>query len=147
MRIISLPLWQATSDKILDQFSDPLWFFLLYVEEVSFAIINLRPFTGVDPVRVGDNEALSGLPIDLGKSRHRHHTRDDDIAHHGPRSDRWQLIHVSHQDQSSFVRDGPQQRMHERDIYHRTFIDDHRLRLERIVPIATEPTLCGREFE
>ena len=87
---------------------------------------------------IHDNVALRRLPEDPGELYHRELSGPDDVPEHISRTHAWQLVHVSHQDQSGADAHGLQQRRHQLQVHHGHLIDDDHIRLQRIVFIAFE---------
>jgi hypothetical protein len=50
------------------------------------------------------------------------------------------LIHITDQNDIRLPRDGPKQVAHERDVYHRAFIDNDEITLERVVLVPGDVT-------
>jgi hypothetical protein len=89
-------------------------------------------------VRVGDVAVLAGLAKDLSQAHDRHGPRGNDVRQHLPRPDRRQLIDIADQEEGSPVRQGAEQRPHQRHVDHRGLVDDQQIAIERRVPAAPE---------
>jgi hypothetical protein len=60
---------------------------------------------GVDPVGIGDDPALGGLPEHLGQPHHGHHVGTDDVGQYLSGTDRGKLVDVADQDHRGAVPD------------------------------------------
>ena len=58
----------------------------------------------------------------------------DDVGEHLPGADRRQLVDVADDQQRRVIRDGLQQRLHERHIDHGGLVDHQQVALERVSP-------------
>ena len=101
----------------------------------------------VDAVRVGDDPALGGLAEDLGQPHDRHGSRCDDVGQNLPRPDRWQLIDIADQQQRRPLRQGTQDRPHQRHVDHRGLVDDQQIAVQGLVLVAPETAGPGIGFE
>ena len=100
-----------------------------------------------DAVRGGDDLAVDGLAEDLGEADHGRDSAVDDVAQHSSGSDRGQLVHVAHQNQTGACGKRPQQIAHERDIHHRGLVHDQQIAVDRILFIAGETPGTWLGFE
>jgi len=62
----------------------------------------------------------------------------DDVGQNLPRTDGWQLVDITDDKKRRMIRDGLEQRLHERDIDHGGLVDDQQIALEWIFIIALE---------
>src|SRR5262249_28678791 len=62
-------------------------------------------------------------------------------------ANRRQLVNVTHQNQTSFGRQGPEELVHENDVNHRDFVDDEKVHVERMVSIALESAQTRLVFQ
>src|SRR5580692_2566588 len=69
------------------------------IEVSAFGRSEIGHQTLVDPVRIDDDPALSGLSKDLGQAHDRHRSRRDDVAENLPRPNRRLLIDIADEEQ------------------------------------------------
>ena len=140
-RVQTETLGQAFADD-LDDLGDPV-LRILGADKVKVAPairpLQIRHLALVDPMGIGDDPALGGLPEHLGQAHHRHSTRADDVRQHLPRPDRGQLVDIAHQDQGASIVHGLHQRVHQRHVDHRGLVDHQKITLDRVVLTALEP--------
>ena len=103
---------------------------------------HIGKLTAIDPVGVHYDLALAGLAKNLSQPHHRRCFRTDDIFQHRPRPHRRQLVDIADQYHPAAVRHCPQQIIHQQDIHHRHFVDDHHIGVNRIffAPSEHRPT-------
>src|SRR5579862_3509701 len=118
-----------------DAADSSFWIIGLYEIEVAFlsSWAELGHRALVDPMGVDDDSALRGLAEYFGEPHYGHGTRCDDVCKDLSRPDRRKLIDVAHDEQRSLVRNSLEQRLHQKDIDHRRFVDDQQAAIERIV--------------
>ena len=86
----------------------------------------------VDLVGIHDNIALACLTEDPGQLYYRTASGSDNVLQHTARTDTWQLVDITHQDQSGSHTDSFQQGIHQENVYHGHFINDDHIRFQRI---------------
>src|SRR5882672_4233677 len=124
---------------------------LFRLDEVEIAIVSRRAeignYTLVDAVGGGDDATLRGLPEHLGQSHHWYGAGRDDIREHLPRSYGGKLVNIANDQESGGDRHGLDERLHQHDVHHGSFVDNQQVAIERIVVAALEPSRLGIDFE
>ena len=94
-------------------------------------------------MRIDNDVTLLRLPENLCQFYDRKLSRHDNVLEHAPRSDARQLVHIPNQNQPCAGHDRLEQRIHQRQVYHRHLINDHSIRLKRIalIPPKTDSFL------
>ena len=100
-----------------------------------------------NPVRVEHDQALAVLAKNPSQHDFRHNAGIDQIAQHAARPHRRQLIDVADENQMAVRIDGAQKMVHQREIDHRSFIDDDEIRLQRIVFASVKAAFARIVFE
>ena len=75
---------------------------------------------------------LACLTEDPGQLYYRTASGSDNVLQHTARTDTWQLVDITHQDQSGSHTDSFQQGIHQENVYHGHFINDDHIRFQRI---------------
>jgi hypothetical protein len=109
--------------------------------------LQLRHDATVDAMGIDDDAALAGLPEYVGQARHGELATTDQIGQHLARSNRRQLVDITHDQQSRALGHGLQDAGHERHVDHGYFIQDEQIALERKVRPTQEPALLGIELK
>ena len=91
---------QPMLHKLLDGGDHVLGRVALEKKEVALGVVlRLDHLAAIEPMGIGDDQALPRLPMDLAQVRHRHQSRRDHVLEHAARPDRWQLVAVADQQQ------------------------------------------------
>jgi len=91
------------------------------------------------PARVAGNPQVRGEPrTPEGRAQ---------IAKHGPRFDRRQLVGISQENEARLARHRPHEALHHREVDHRSLVDDDDAMRQRIVLVTPEPSSGGRPYE
>ena len=94
---------------------------------------------------IGDDLARGSLAEDLGQTHDRHGARGNDISQHLARSDRWQLIDITDEQQCGPLSQSPQQGSHQRHVDHRGLVDDQQITYCRLTQAPERFALLGRD--
>lgn len=106
-----------------------------------------REFPAIDPMGIDHDLTLPGLPEDLRQPDHRYEARRDDVAQHRTRPDRWELVHVTHQNQTGSRRDRLQEGVHQHDVDHRGLVYNDQVGLQRSMLVPLEPAVLRAELQ
>ena len=85
-----------------------------------------------------DDAARGGLPENLGEAHDGHRAGGDDVGQHLSRSDRRQLVDVTHDQEGGIIRHRLHQRLHQHDIDHGGLVDDQQVTVELVIAVALE---------
>src|SRR5450631_259194 len=126
-------------------------FWLFRLHEVEIAIVSRGAEIGnyalVDAVGGGDDAGLRGLPEHLGQSDHGYGAGRDYIREHLPRPHGGELVNIANDQESGGGRHSLDERLHQHDVHHGSFVDNQQVAIERIVVAALEPTRLRIDFE
>jgi hypothetical protein len=105
-------------------------FRLCCIDEVEIAVeggSKLGHHAAVDPMRVGDDQALRRLAKDFRQAHDRHRAGGNHVGEHLPGTHRGKLVDITDEQQRRSFRNGAQYRPHQRHIDHRGFVDDEQV--------------------
>ena len=129
--------------------ADPLWLFPLHEEKVRLVAFgrDLGQMSLIDPVGIGNDPAMGGLPEHLSQPDYWDDQALDDVAEHHARSHRGKLINIADQQQTSFGRQSPEKIGHQRDVHHGGFVDDQEVAVQWLALVPTIGAGGGPEFQ
>ena len=105
-------------------------------EKVAVVPLEVRHLSADNGVGVGNNQALLRLPEDFGQTHLRHLFRLNQVSQHIARTDRRQLVAVAHQNQTAVHLQRTNQRAHQRDVHHRSFVHNDCIGSQRVLFVS-----------
>ena len=120
-----------------------------YKEEVRALGLaaGLERFAVIDVVRIADNGAALLLAKDMIEAAVGDDLGVDNVAQDVAGAHAGQLVDITHEHEAAAVGQGIQKALHEGDVDHGAFIQDHHIDLKRVGAVVFEALRRGIELE
>ena len=112
----------------------------LQEEEIPALVVQYHRLSRVDFMGVHHDIALSCLAEYPGQRHHLELSGSNDVLEDAPRSDRGELVHVSHKDEPRPRDHCLKEGMHQGQVHHGHLVDDDDVCFQRVLPVPEEPS-------